>query len=124
MATVIAAKLFINLSKAKLFGFAFFRTLHKKLDCLNQSKTILIEIKTLVEIKTLFLKSTAGYDKYPYQYISGKLPAKISFPGTFNLDFHSKSSQDLPNDLVMKFKLKKFEPITYDVPCFAGHGSW
>jgi hypothetical protein len=66
----------------------------------------------------------AGYDKYPYQYISGKLPAKISFPGTFNLDFHSKSTQDLPNDLVMKFKLKKFEPITYDVPCFAGHGSW
>ena len=66
----------------------------------------------------------AGYDKYPYQYVSGKLQATINFPGTFNLDFHSKSSQDLPDDLVMKFRMKKFEPFTYDVPCFAGLGSW
>jgi hypothetical protein len=66
----------------------------------------------------------AGYENHPFQFVSGSIPEVFNFPGTATISYESKRSIDLPNDLIMKFQLKKVAPYVYDVPCTLGQGSW
>jgi hypothetical protein len=66
----------------------------------------------------------AGYENHPFQFVSGSIPEVFNFPGTATISYESKRTIDLPNDLIMKFQLKKVAPYIYDVPCTLGQGSW
>jgi len=67
----------------------------------------------------------AGYESYPFQFISASMPEVFEFPGSAKLSYHAIRKQDLPTDLIMKFQLRKVSvPIHYDVPCVNGQGSW
>jgi len=66
----------------------------------------------------------AGYEKHPFQFISGSIPDVLNFPGTATISYKSKRTVDLPSDLAIKFQLKKVAPFAFDVPCHLGHGSW
>ena len=76
------------------------------------------------KVKMSFFQFTAGYDKHPFQFISGSIPDVFTFPGTASISYHAKRGIDLPTDLIMDFKVKKVAPFVYDVPCTFGQGSW
>jgi hypothetical protein len=40
------------------------------------------------------------------------------------MNIHVTISEDMPEDLMIKLKLKKLEPFPLDVPCLNGLGSW
>ena len=76
-------------------------------------------------IKDFHLILLAGYESYPFQFISASMPEVFKFPGSAKLSYHAIRKQDLPDDLIMDFKLRKVSvPVPYDVPCTAGQGSW
>ena len=77
-----------------------------------------------VNLTNLLGSLAAGYENHPFQFISGSIPEVFSFPGTASISYHAKRGTDLPNDLIMGFKVKKVAPYVYDVPCTFGQGSW
>ena len=89
---------------------------HLKYDNINKN-FLEFEIKS----ENLF---AAGYENHPFQFISGSIPKVFEFPGIASISYASNRAVDLPNDLVMKFQLRKVAPFTYDVPCTNGQGSW
>jgi len=66
----------------------------------------------------------AGSEGYPLQFVDGSVPEEIEIPGTAIMNIHVTISRDMPEDLMIKLKLKKLEPFPMDVPCLNGLGSW
>jgi hypothetical protein len=72
----------------------------------------------------MFFILSAGSENYPFQFVDGEIPDEIQIPGKVPLNMHSRISEDMPIDLMIKLKLKKLEPFPMDVPCLNGLGSW
>ena len=67
--------------------------------------------------------NTAGYEKNPFQFVSGSLPAVQLFPGSTTVSFEGKSSIDLPDDSILHIKIKKVSSSPDDVHNIIGEGS-
>ena len=55
--------------------------------------------------------------------IEGTTDEEICMPGTSHINVHTRVSEDLPSDLLIKMDLQKTTPFPMTVPCLDGVGS-
>ena len=55
--------------------------------------------------------------------IEGSTPDQVCMPGTTEINVHTRISEDLPTDLLIKMDLHKLTPFPMTVPCLNGVGS-
>ena len=55
--------------------------------------------------------------------IEGSTPDQVCMPGTTEINCHTRISEDLPMDLIIKMDLHKLTPFPMTVPCLNGVGS-
>merc|ERR550525_1473034 len=76
--------------------------------------------------KTPALKSIEtcpGHENDVMVVIEGTTDEEICMPGTSNINVHTRVSEDLPSDLLIKMDLQKTTPFPMTVPCLDGVGS-
>lgn len=65
----------------------------------------------------------AGHENDVMVVIEGTTDEEICMPGNSTINVHTRVSEDLPMDLVIKMDLQKVTPFPMTVPCLDGVGS-
>merc|ERR1719419_90542 len=103
-------------------------------------KTILFLCLSVVSIKALVLplplkfggnksptlksiETCPGHENDVMVVIEGTTDEEICMPGNSTINVHTRVSEDLPMDLVIKMDLQKVTPFPMTVPCLDGVGS-
>merc|ERR1711874_864075 len=69
------------------------------------------------------VQNCAGHEDDALVVIEGTTPDEICMPGTTEINVHTRISEDLPMDLLIKMDLHKLTPFPMTVPCLNGVGS-
>eukprot|EP00090_Calanus_glacialis_P036318 TRINITY_DN61952_c0_g1_i1.p1 TRINITY_DN61952_c0_g1~~TRINITY_DN61952_c0_g1_i1.p1 ORF type:complete len:191 (-),score=49.34 TRINITY_DN61952_c0_g1_i1:45-617(-) len=69
------------------------------------------------------VKQCDGHENDVLVVIEGTTPDEICMPGDTELNVHTRISEDLPMDLLIKMDLHKLTPFPMTVPCLNGVGS-
>ena len=65
----------------------------------------------------------AGHEDDVLVVLEGTTPDEVCMPGTTEINVHTRISEDLPSDLLIKMDLHKLTPFPMNVPCLNGVGS-
>ena len=74
-------------------------------------------------ISNTFSTLAEGHEDDVLVVLEGTTPDQICMPGTTELNVHTRISEDLPMDLIIKMDLHKLTPFPMTVPCLNGVGS-
>merc|ERR1712029_286817 len=69
------------------------------------------------------VQQCAGHEHDALVVIEGSTPDQVCMPGTTEINCHTRISEDLPMDLIIKMDLHKLTPFPMTVPCLNGVGS-
>merc|ERR1711970_561578 len=69
------------------------------------------------------VQQCAGHEDDALVVIEGSTPDQVCMPGTTEINVHTRISEDLPTDLLIKMDLHKLTPFPMTVPCLNGVGS-
>merc|ERR1711973_290826 len=69
------------------------------------------------------VQNCADHEEDALVVIEGSTPDQVCMPGTTEINVHTRISEDLPTDLLIKMDLHKLTPFPMTVPCLNGVGS-
>merc|ERR1712123_213167 len=69
------------------------------------------------------VRQCAGHEDDVLVVLEGTTPDEVCMPGTTEINVHTRISEDLPSDLLIKMDLHKLTPFPMSVPCLNGVGS-
>eukprot|EP00091_Calanus_sinicus_P018129 TRINITY_DN4036_c0_g1_i4.p2 TRINITY_DN4036_c0_g1~~TRINITY_DN4036_c0_g1_i4.p2 ORF type:complete len:142 (+),score=45.08 TRINITY_DN4036_c0_g1_i4:329-754(+) len=69
------------------------------------------------------VQQCAGHENDVLVVLEGTTPEEVCMPGETELNMHTRITEDLPMDLLIKMDLHKLTPFPMTVPCLNGVGS-